>query len=224
MIDLDRQGDVFVLRMDSGENRFGADFIDAFNQRLDEAEKSDGPKALVTIGSGKFYSNGLDLEHMMSCGAPQAYLHAVLAILGRILTLPMATVAAVNGHAFGAGAQMAVVHDYRLMRADRGFFCMPEVDMKVGLHPAMIEILKAGLPARTCREVVATGRRYGGLEAAAKGIADEALAEAELLPAALELAAGLAPKADPAMGVLKAALVPQVLAALEAPIPGLGGA
>lgn len=221
MIDLDRQGDVFVLRMDSGENRFGAEFIGAFDQRLDEVEKADGPKALVTIGSGKFYSNGLDLEHMMSCDAPQAYLHSVLAILGRILTFPMTTVAAINGHAFGAGAPMAVAHDYRLMRADRGFFCMPEVDMKVGLHPALVEILKAGLPARTCHEVVVTGRRYGGLDAAANGIADRALAEADLLPAAIELAAGLAPKANPAMGVLKAGLVPQVLAVLSAPLPGV---
>ena len=51
-----------------------------------------------------------------------------------MLTLPVYTVAAVNGHAFGAGAQLAVAHDLRLMRTDRGFFCTPEIDMKVGLH------------------------------------------------------------------------------------------
>jgi enoyl-CoA hydratase/carnithine racemase len=160
---------------------------------------------------------------MLKSGDPEAYLHSVLATLGRILTFPAVTVAAVNGHAFGAGAQMAVAHDYRVMRADRGFFCMPEVDMKVPLHPAMTEILKAGLPTRTCREVIATGRRYGGSEAAAKGIVDRAVSEAELLPAAVEIAAGLAAKADPAMGRLKAGLVPQVLAVLDAPLPGAGG-
>ena len=56
-------------------------------------------------------------------------------MLGRVLTLPCVSVAACNGHAFGAGAQLLVAHDYRLMRAERGFFCMPEIDMGVYLHP-----------------------------------------------------------------------------------------
>ena len=45
MIDLSRDGDVFVLRLDNGENRFGPELIEAWNQALDEVEKADGPKA-----------------------------------------------------------------------------------------------------------------------------------------------------------------------------------
>ena len=39
----------------------------------------------------------------------------------RPLQLPIPTVAAINGHAFGAGMMFAVAHDYRLQREDRGF-------------------------------------------------------------------------------------------------------
>ena len=53
MIDLSREGDVFVLRMQHEENRFDADFIDGWNDALDRVEKADAPKALVTTGSGK---------------------------------------------------------------------------------------------------------------------------------------------------------------------------
>ena len=108
MLTLEKQGDVLILRMDAGENRFGSDAIRLWNELLDEAEASEGPKALVTTGTGKFYSNGLDLDYMQSGEVePGPYVETVLAIMRRVLTFPAITVAAMNGHAFGAGAQIA---------------------------------------------------------------------------------------------------------------------
>ena len=85
MIELTREQDVFVLQLQGGENRFNGESIEAWNEALDEVEKAEGPKALVTTGTGKFYSNGLDLEYMQSeaAGGPQAYLSRVLAIMER---------------------------------------------------------------------------------------------------------------------------------------------
>ena len=218
MIDLRREGEVFVLRMDAGENRFHPDFVRAWNAALDEVERADGPKALVTIGSGKFYSNGLDLDWMLGEGSGHAneYLHSVLAVIGRVLVFPAITVAAVNGHAFGAGAQLAVAHDYKVMRSGRGYFCMPEIDMKVPLHPGMTAILQARLSKRTVHEVIATGRRYAAEDALAAQIVDHALPEEQVLPRAIEIAAGLAGKAHPAMRALKHGLYRGVLEAMEA--------
>ena len=66
-IDLSRDGAVFLLTMNAGENRFNRGFVDTLNGALDEVEKSSGPAALVTTGgSEKFYSNGLDLGWMGS--------------------------------------------------------------------------------------------------------------------------------------------------------------
>jgi Delta3-Delta2-enoyl-CoA isomerase len=216
MIDLSREGEVFVLRMQDGENRFRDDSVAAWNAALDEVEGADGPRALVTTGAGKFYSNGLDLDWALrerKDSFPD-YIAAVLAVLGRVLTLPCVTVAACNGHAFGAGAQLLAAHDTRLMRVDRGYFCMPEIDMRAPLHPGMTALLAARLPGQTVHEVLATGRRYGGAEAKRAGIVEEALAEAELLPRALAIAAPLAAKAHPVMKRIKADLYPHVLAAL----------
>ena len=121
MIDLKREGEVFVLRLDAGENRFNCEMIKAWNEALDEVEAAQAPKALVTTGTGKFYSNGLDLDYMRSAEVDSAeYLQSVLAIMGRILIFPCATAAAVNGHAFGAGAQILLCHDYRIMRTELG--------------------------------------------------------------------------------------------------------
>jgi enoyl-CoA hydratase/carnithine racemase len=216
VIDLDRDGDVFILRMDAGENRFHPDLIHAMHARLDEVDEAEGPKALVITGSGRFYSNGLDLEYMLGEGKddPGGYLHAVLGVLARVLVFPAVTVAAVNGHAFGAGAQLVVAHDFRVMRADRGYFCMPEIDMKVPLHPGMTALLQARLPSRTVQEVITTGRRYGGEEAAAKRIVDAAVSEDALLGEAVARAGALADKAHPVMTQLKRGMFGPALEAL----------
>ena len=214
---LTREGAVFVLTWSDGDNRFRDEAIAGWQAALDEVERAEGPKALVTTGAGKFYSNGLDLDWAFRERKDDFpdYILEVLAILGRVLTLPCTTVAAGNGHAFGAGALLLLTHDFRLMRADRGFFCMPEVDMKAFLHPGMTAVLAARLPAQTAHEVVTTGRRFGGGDARAAGIVEEALPEAELLPRALELASGLTAKASPALKRLKSDLYPHVLAALR---------
>ena len=47
--------------------------------------------------------------------------------MGRVITLPIPTICAVGGHAFGAGFMLALCHDVRLMREDRGFLCANEV-------------------------------------------------------------------------------------------------
>jgi len=216
MVRFERRGNVFVLRLDAGENRFTPAVLHALREGLEQVESAGSPAALVTTGTGKFYSNGLDLDHMGSLGSGGAsdYLTEVLAVLARILTFPATTVAAVNGHAFGAGALMAIAHDFQVMRADRGFFCMPEVDMRVPLHPGMTALLQARLPVRTVHRVIATGKRFGGEEAVAAGIVDRAVAEDEVLPAAVAMAEELASKADPALTTLKRGMYPQVLEAV----------
>ena len=105
MLDLTREGPVFVLRFDHGENRFDPALISELGKTLDEIAGNDAPAALVTTGTGKFYSNGLDVEHMGGLAPAEVgeYVTAVMRLICRVLTFPMATVAAVNGHAFGAG-------------------------------------------------------------------------------------------------------------------------
>lgn len=217
MIDLARQGDVFVLRFDAPENRFRPDNIAAWNTALDRVEAAGNPAALVTTGTGKFYSNGLDLEWLFAKASDaerKSYIPGVLALMARILTFPTITVAAINGHAFGAGAQLSLAHDYRMMRSERGYWCMPEIDMKAPLHPGMTALIQARVPKQTAHELIVTGTRYGADAALAKRIVDQVAPESELLPRAIELAAGLASKADPAMRLLKTGMYPRALEAL----------
>ncbi len=90
----------------------------------------------MTTADSKFYSNGLDLD-WLGAHSDQGdwYVGRVQGLLARVLTLPVPTAAAVVGHAFGAGAMLATAHDFRVMRDDRGFFCFPEVDIRIPFTP-----------------------------------------------------------------------------------------
>ena len=218
MIDLTREGDVFVLRFDAGENRFRPDSLARWHAALDEVEKAGSPAALVTTGTGKFYSNGLDLEWLLGEAAPgerETYVPAVLELMARLLVFPTFTVAAINGHAFGAGAQLSLAHDMRVMRTERGYWCMPEIDLKSPLHPGMTAIIKARVPIQTAHELIVTGQRYSAETALARRIIDHAVPEAEVVGKAVSLAAEFAAKADPTMGQLKQGMYGATLEALR---------
>jgi enoyl-CoA hydratase/carnithine racemase len=217
MVNLDRQENVFVLRMDKGENRFNADSVAALMKALDEVERTSDT-ALVTVGTGKFYSNGLDLEYMSKLAAEQAqaFLGQVHDLLARILYFPAITVAAVNGHAFAAGAMFMLGHDYRVMRRDRGFVCLPEIDINIPFSPPMAALIQARLPKLTAHEMMVTGKRYPAEEARAKGVVDAVADEASVLAEAIAIAKPLAGKSRATMAAIKRGAYPQMLAALRA--------
>lgn len=216
-IDLRQEGAVFVLQMRDGENRFSADLLREFHAALDAVERHAGPAALVTTGAGKFYSNGLALDALAGKGADaiRAYLRGVHALFARVLAFPRATVAAINGHAFAGGLMLALAHDQRVMRSDRGYACLPEIDLRLALQPGMTAIIAARLPAQTAHDAITSGRRFGGAEASAAGIADEAVAESALLPRAIERAAALAGKDPQTLAALKRGLYGETLRLLE---------
>lgn len=217
---LDHDGDVWLLNLGSDENRFNPGMLAGLNACLDEIERASGPRALVTRAEGKFWSTGLDLDWMLA-HADQAgdNLAEVQLVLARFLLLPVATVAALSGHAFGAGAMLSCAHDQAVMREDRGYWCLPEVDLGLPFTLGMDALVRSRLPVRTAHQAMTTGHRYGGPEAVTAGAVDEAAREDRVLPAAIERAAPLAAKAGPALGAIKARMYAAVVTALREP-PG----
>jgi Delta3-Delta2-enoyl-CoA isomerase len=219
MPDLSRQDAVFVLNLGDDENRFNPDFVAAVNAALDEVEAAETPRALVTTATGKFWSNGLDLEWM---GAHQdqvsPFVGEVQALFARVLGLGVPTVAAIQGHCFAAGAMLAIAHDARVMRADRGWWCTPEVDIRIPFTPGMSALLSSRLMKRTAHEAMTTGRRYTGPEAVEAAIADDAVPADEVVPAAGERAAALADKDPVTLAKIKRTLYAEALARLAEPV------
>ncbi len=200
MIDLERDGDVFVLTMADGENRWNTTFVRAFAEALDEVEASEGAAALVTRSADtKFFSNGLDLEWIMkpadhpAGGDAKVFGDEFMKLAGRLICFPMPTIAAVNGHGFGAGFMISLCHDVRLMRADRGFLCANEIALGMRVPHPEIALFKHKIPAPHFHETIILAKRWTGPAAVAAGFVEEALELDLLHDRTMERAAELAP-------------------------------
>jgi enoyl-CoA hydratase/carnithine racemase len=217
---VEQVGAVTVLRMEAGENRFNPDTLGAIEAALDGLERSEDPGALVITGEGKFFSNGLDLEWMGAAppGGAEDVLRRVHVLFAGLLVFPTAVVAAINGHAFAAGAMLALACDARVMREDRGYFCLPEADIGLPFTPGMTALLQARLPAASAHEAMLTARRYGAQDALAAGIVDAAEPAEQVLEAAVERAAALVGKPRATVAAIKRGLYGGAVAILEAPV------
>ncbi|HNP55445.1 MAG TPA: enoyl-CoA hydratase/isomerase family protein [Gordonia sp. (in: high G+C Gram-positive bacteria)] len=174
------------------ENRFNLGWIDTVNALLDEVATagSSSKKGLVITATGKFFSNGLDTDYVFANGDKlPGYLDSVHDIYTKVLTLPVATVAAVNGHAFGAGAMLALCADYRIQRADRGFWSLPEAALNMPFTAGMAALVRTRLTDAAATEAMLTSRRYGADDAAAAGIVEEPVPADDLLARARAVAA-----------------------------------
>ncbi|KAL6047123.1 PFAM Enoyl-CoA hydratase isomerase [Balamuthia mandrillaris] len=191
------EGKVFLLTMQSGENRFTPSFLAELNRALDVVEQSTTAAALITTGHDRFYSNGVDLEWAKDHPAEAPALsNALQHICARLLTFPMPTFAAINGHCFAGGLMLAFAHDYRLMREDRGWMCLPAIDLHLHLPQGLLSLVSTKLsrPSIT-RDVVLTGKRYTAQEARQMDMIDWYGPLRDLLPTTLEWAETMAEKA-----------------------------
>lgn len=207
---------IAVLTLGDDENRFTPDFLDTVHALLDQV-LADGAAGLVTTATGKFYTNGLDLDWLAAHGEQtQWYVGQVQTLLARVLTLPIPTVAAIVGHAFGAGAMLATAHDFRVMRTDRGYFCFPEADIRIPFTPGMAALIQAKLTPQAAVASMTTGRRLGAPEAQTYGIVDAVAAEGAVTSAALDLLRPLAGKDPGTLGAIKTTMFGPAAEALMA--------
>lgn len=217
---LQRQEDnIFVLDLGDGENRFTLEWVAAVSAALDEVDAAEGPRALLTVASGKIWSNGLDLDWLTAnLDRASEYTGKVQDLFARTLSTQYPTIAVLQGHTFAAGALLALAHDVRIMRADRGFFCLPEVDIGIPFTAGMSALIQCRLSHATAHEAMTTGRRYGGTEALDAGIVSAALPLEALVPHATEWATGQVTKAGPTLRTIRTTLYRNAIDLLGQPV------
>lgn len=162
---------VAVLTMDCGENRFNFPFFEGFLGILDEIEHHTEAKVLVVKSSDeKIWCNGIDLDWLGPAVAKEGpelsnkFMAEMYRFMKRVLTYPMLTIAAITGHAFAGGAFLSFAHDFRFMRSDRGWLCMPEVDINMPLGQVFMALSRRAVPTYKFEEMQFTGIRLTAQE------------------------------------------------------------
>jgi enoyl-CoA hydratase len=188
MVDLERRGDVAVLRVDDGKvNAFSRTTIREVGAALDDA---DGARALVLAGRPGVLSAGLDLAELQAgADVQRALRNDFMALALRVFTSDVPVVVACTGHALAGGAALLLAADRRIGTDGAFRIGFNEVAAGVALSAAAVELVRYRL-AMPWFESIVTGAVFDPPGAIAVGILDELADDA--VDRAVEVASGLA--------------------------------
>ena len=207
-LDLEKNGDVFVVTLDnpSTGNAINTASLSAHREILAELETvKENSAVVVTSSDPKSWCVGLDFDWIREQSEQEfgETFREVEEVFERWALLSLPTIACITGHCIAGGAFLASVMDFRLMRADRGWFAFTEIDVKIPPSPKLYLMADLLPNKQAVRELLLTGRRVGGDEAQKLGLVDESHLQEKLLPRAMEFAQQLAQKDLETYGKIK---------------------
>jgi len=157
-------------RLNAVVSEFYADILAA----LDDAQGDNDIRCIVLTGEGRAFCVGADLKEHGAATRTELekleYLQLANDVCERIYKMPKPVIAAVNGYALGAGAEMACSSDFIVMKASAqiGF---PEISIGTHVGGGVTGILPRLVGLTKARELIFSGRRIDGAEALGIGLA-----------------------------------------------------
>jgi len=197
-LDLEVNEKVALVTMGESDNRLNPGMVKSLLEMLDKVEKETEALTLVVkSGHSHIWTNGFDIDWIRGSmekgekAAVKEFLLMDLALRRRLLTYPLITIAALNGHCFGGGAVLSCCFDFRFMRSDRGFFCIPVIDMRIPILPGTRALLTEMLPTHIVDQLVLVGRRLTAEECVSGHVVTAAYNNDELMGKVMDFARGL---------------------------------
>jgi enoyl-CoA hydratase len=202
LVHVEKKDRIATLTLDNPSQRNALSFalVDQLSEAVAELKTDSDVLAVVLTGAGKGFSSGGDLTSMMpprgqggavSDAGIAAHIKSFYLKNLSLMDLPMCTIAAINGHAIGAGCTLALACDMRIAstkaKLGLGF-------LKIGLHPGMgtTYFLPRLVGIARAYELLLTGEPVTGEEAARIGLVNRAVEPEDVLEAALALAGKIA--------------------------------
>lgn len=190
---------VAILTLDRPEHL--NTFTGAMGREIDDAYRScdrdDAVRAVVLTGSGRAFCAGADLSAGADTFAPQAEsTFSAAAIEFPAWKVRKPVIAAVNGHAVGLGLTLALQCDIRVMAREGKYGILQTRRGMVGdaySHWTLPRIVGMARAA----DILLTGRKFGGEEAATLGVASRVVPAAEVLSTAMAIAMEIAHNTAP---------------------------
>ena len=174
MIDIEKNGHVLELYINTNEtNSMDLPFFHALSAAMDQAETDPGVKAVILSGRNeKFFSNGFNPALFVgkSIDEIRESLRTALAAAGKVLFSGKPVVCAMNGHAMGVGAVLALFSDYRVLAERKGRIGFPESLIGINFPSTSAHILTKLVGLRSARDLLYSGRALKSEEALALGL------------------------------------------------------
>ena len=176
---------VAVLDRPAVRNAIDAAMVGELHELCARLEAS--PRVLVLTGSGGVFAAGADIRQLRERRRDDALAGINSGVFDRIARLPLPTIAAVDGHALGGGAELAYACDFRL-GTPRARFGNPEPQLGILAAAGASWRLRELVGEPLAKQVLLAGRILDGEQALAAGLVSELVEPDELLPAAHALA------------------------------------
>ena len=190
-VELTKQGDIALLTLNRPEalNALSFEILQQIGNAIDEVASYDDVRALIITGAGdKAFCAGADIKELRNRRLIDQKRGAELgqAMFAKLDRLPIASIALVNGYAFGGGAELAMACTFRLASSN-AVFGLPEV--KLGLIPGYggTQRLPRLVGESRAMEIIMTGRNVKADEAERIGLVNRVV-EGDLMEAGLEFA------------------------------------
>lgn len=209
----DQVGRVAVLTLDRPDrlNAVSRPLYDALTSAIEDADATPDVRAIVITGEGRAFCAGADLkahaEGPPDAGERARYIDAAQRANEVLQSSRTPVVAAVNGHAIGAGLELALSSDFMIV-ADSAKLRLPEVALGTFIGGGAAYTLAERIGVLRARELILFGDFISGAEAAAMGLANRSVPAGEVLGVAMEWATRLAKLAPLSVAAAKALIGP----------------
>ncbi|MFT4126711.1 MAG: crotonase/enoyl-CoA hydratase family protein [Gordonia sp. (in: high G+C Gram-positive bacteria)] len=212
-----------IDRQDVGNAITGLDVIEAFEAAVDQANRNLDVRAVILTGAGKIFSAGGNVKEMADRqgmfgldprAQRRAYVDSIQRIPRALARLEVATIAAVNGAAVGAGCDLALMCDIRVA-SERASFA--ESFVQIGLIPGDggTWFLPRAIGYERAALMTLTGDRIDAATAKEWNLVSTLVPHDELLPAATGIAERIAANPSEALRMAKRLLAESRTGALE---------
>jgi len=206
------QGAVSLVTLQRPErlNAISGDLLVDLHRALQAAQAEPATRAIVLTGAGRAFCAGDDLkefaEQAESPAAIAEHCERIQTITRDIMFGPKLVVGAVHGYAVGGGFEWVLNCDL-VVAADSLVCFFPEMALGHFVTGAVTHLLPQALGHQRTMELIVLGERQSADDLAALGLVNRVLPEADMLPAAMALAAEVATRSPGATARLKRALV-----------------
>ena len=189
-------------------NALSSELLKEFAQALDDIAANEAVRVVILTGSGeKAFVAGADITELATFDALQAKLFAKAGhdVLGRLQTLPIPVIAAVNGYALGGGSELALACDF-IYASENAMFGLPEI--KLGLIPGFggTQRLARLIGKNMAKELIFTGRMLSAEEARQAGLVNKVISQPDLLAEARQTADEIAQRGRVSLRAAKEAI------------------
>lgn len=203
-------GEIRILALSRGKsNAMNLVMVEELNDAVSTAQSDYGVRGIVfTSAQPRFFSSGFDVEEVFGYD-PKSMRHffgRFIDLYDAVLRMPKPVIGALPGHAYAGGAFLALAFDMRIVAEGEYGFAVNEINLGVTLPPSIRQALIHTVGARAAVRMIQFGESINPAQALEIRLADEVVAEDQVLPTALKHAHVLAQKPGHIYGLNKRAI------------------